>query len=91
MKAIMVEVEMRYKTEDGYVIQTDPGPIGQIRYVYEDKGKQKLGKSSITPAYHYPSIIQSFTGSFEVRGEWLFFRRGEWTYKLRPLGTTMIA
>lgn len=91
MQAIMVEIEMRYKADNGCVTQIDSGPIGQIRYVYEDKGKQKLGKSICPPSFHYPSIIQSFAGSLEVRGDFLFFRRGEWVYRLRPLGTTMIA
>jgi hypothetical protein len=92
MIAVRVEVEMRYKTEEGFVIQTDETPVGQVRFLYSDNGKKKLGKAIIySNGYNLPKLYSSQSGEVIEKGKTLFFTNGAWTYRLRHMGETKVS
>ncbi|WP_240420320.1 hypothetical protein [Paenibacillus periandrae] len=92
MKAIRVVVEMRYKTEDGFVTQTDETPVGQVRFIFTDSRGQKLGKATIySDEYNLPKLHSSLLGEVTKKGELLYFANGPWTYRLRYMGEAVIA
>ncbi|NHN33318.1 hypothetical protein [Paenibacillus agricola] len=92
MIAVRVVVEMRYKTEDGFVTLTDETPVGQVRFLYSDNGSKKLGKATIhSNGYNLPKLYSSQSGEVIEKGKTLYFTNGAWTYRLRHMGEAVVA
>jgi len=93
LKAVRVIIEMRYKTEGGFVTQIDEIAKGDHRFIFTDRyGKQKLGKAMDHPnGWNYPFLTSSLVGRIVDKGEIIFFIKGSWTYRLRRMGVAMLA